>query len=124
MKDIRDRAIALETYARQARNSEDERRCREIRQRAEREFGRRYKASLKPLGTRGQVSVFSGVVPGALPEETETPTLKRLGVSGHQAADWQRVADLPDDEFETALAGGASTSDMVEMATNKETRLG
>jgi len=39
VKDIRDEAIALETYARQAHNTEAERRACEIRLRAERKAG-------------------------------------------------------------------------------------
>jgi hypothetical protein len=50
------------------------------------------------------------------------PTLERLRVPKNQASDWQRVASLPDDEFEAALAQGASTSDMVEMGRGRRTR--
>src|SRR5580765_3062392 len=40
VKDIRDRALALETYSRQARNTENERKACEIRLRAERKAGK------------------------------------------------------------------------------------
>jgi hypothetical protein len=95
-------------------------RCREIAQRAEKEFGRRYREMKKPEGTRGQLSGSSGGVKPTSPEKSKTQTLKDLRITGHQAADWQRVASLSDEEFDRAVADGASTSDMVAMAKAKE----
>jgi hypothetical protein len=57
VKDISDKALALEIYARQALNTEAEDRCREIRQRAERKWGTRVVGgpigrTLRPIVTR------------------------------------------------------------------------
>jgi hypothetical protein len=50
VKDIRDRAAALEHYARQAHNIEAERQCCEIRLRAERKAGQLLAAMDKAKG--------------------------------------------------------------------------
>jgi hypothetical protein len=53
VKDIRDKAIALETYARQAKNVEAERQACEIRLRAERKVGQ----LLKQLAERAASAI-------------------------------------------------------------------
>jgi hypothetical protein len=114
VKDIRDRALALETYARQAMNEEDERRCREIRQRAERKVGQ----GLKEMAATGERHSGRGDQKSA--SRAPIPKLSDWGISLDQSSDWQRVAGLSDEEFEAALAQDASTSNMVELAKNKE----
>jgi hypothetical protein len=115
VKDIRDRVIALETYARQAQNDEDERRCREIRMRAERRVGQLLKETDRATGGGDQRSEHpSG---RTTPDQ---PKLAEYGLTRDQSSKWQYVASLPDNEFESALNDGASTSDMVEMAKIKE----
>jgi hypothetical protein len=52
VKDIRDKAIALEQYARQARNIEAERKAAEIRLRAERKCGELSAALVTAQGRR------------------------------------------------------------------------
>jgi hypothetical protein len=112
VKDIRDRGIALETYARQAQNAEDERRCREIRMRAERRVGQLLKETERATGSPG--NQYTGPVER---DDGSTKPLGELGISRDQSSRWQRVASLTEDEFEAALQDCASTSDMVEAAT-------
>jgi hypothetical protein len=91
VKDIRDRAAALEHYSRQAHNVEAERQCCEIRLRAERKAGQLLKQREQPRGNRYRAS--------------DDPTLKDLGVSPDQSSQWQKLADIPGPQFEAALAG-------------------
>jgi hypothetical protein len=103
VKDIRDKAIALEHYARQALNTDAERRAAEIRLRAERKAGQLL-TKMKESGERadkGQPKVTS----------TET-TLNDLGITRDQSSQWQRLGAISQRDFNEAL--GAS-----EMPTTK-----
>lgn len=99
VKKIRDQAAALAEYARQAKNREAERQCEEIRVRAEARWGDLYKASQKARAGRpvGNRSSFTTDYRGA-------PTLKDMGVSRDQSTQWQRLSDVPSDQFEEAIA--------------------
>ena len=98
VKDIRDRAVALEHYARQAQNTDAERRAAEIRLRAERKAGQLLSAMDKALGGR------SPTPDKRYPEGTATPpTLKELGISKKQSSTWQKLGALPQNEFDFAL---------------------
>jgi hypothetical protein len=100
VKGIRDKAIALETYARLAHNVEAERRACEIRLRAERKAGKisarleKAKPGPKPNGelipTRGTNS--------------KTEALHKAGISPKQAENWEKLAAVSDEQFETAPA--------------------
>lgn len=111
VKDIRDKALALELYARQAHNKENERRCRDIKERAEREWGVRYTPDVKapaPLN-RGPRS----------PEVTEGKTLADMGVSKRQSVKWQARAAIPREQFEATLAAGKSTDPLIKQQIRK-----
>jgi hypothetical protein len=99
VKDLRDKAMALEAYAKQAKNTEAERRACEIRLRAERKAGSLLKtmAKSKERATRGG-DRKSNRPQGSL-------KLADLGVSDKQSSKWQKLADVPDEEFEQALSG-------------------
>lgn len=96
-KDIRDRALAFEAYARQAKNIDAERRACKVRLRAEKKAGKldKQREKAKP-GPKRQL--------GSAPEPNSTPTLRDLGVSKRQAHDWRKLDDVPDELFEAALA--------------------
>lgn len=94
VKEIRDRALAFEVYARQAKNVEAERRACEIRLRSERKAGELLRAMQKAKGGN----------PSHGTRGSDEPTLFDLGVSYDQSSKWQRLADVPEDEFETALS--------------------
>ena len=98
VKDIRDKARAIETYARQAKNVEAERQACEIRLRAERKCGELLRDRDKARGGGDQRSDHrSPDVRGG------PPPLADLGISHKQSADWQRLAAVPPDLFEQEL---------------------
>ena len=99
VKDIRDKAQAFEVYARQARNTEAERRACEIRLRAERKCGELDKKREKAKGGQPYQATGSTVEP-----VERAPTLRDLGISKRQAHDWRKLAEVPENEFEAALA--------------------
>jgi len=92
VKDIRDKTMALEHYARQARNIEAERQCIEIRLRAERKCGELLAGGVD-RAERGR------------PQKTSSePTLSDLNISRDQSSQWQRLAAIPAERFEADLA--------------------
>jgi hypothetical protein len=98
VKDIRDRAAALEHYSRQAHNVEAERQCCEIRLRAERKGGTLSAQLEKAQGRRSDISTCGGA-------GTKSEALKKAGISRKQAAQWEQLAAVPEPQFEAALAG-------------------
>jgi hypothetical protein len=93
VKEIRDRAAALEHYAKQAHNTEAETRCCEIRLRAERKTGELLKKMEKAKGA-------------AQPRDAEPVSrLADHSITPKQSSQWQKLADVSDDQFEAALAG-------------------
>jgi len=98
-KEFRDKAMALAVYARQAQDSEAERRCCEIRLRAERRAGALLRE--REMAKGGQP--FQAIPRGARGVET----LAELGISYDQSAQWQKVAAMPAPEFEAAVAAVA-----------------
>lgn len=110
VKDIRDRALAFEVYARQAQNFEAEHRACTIRLRSERKAGELLRVMEK---AKGGGDHRSHDVSGDQP-----PTLKQLGVSHKQSSDWQRLAALPQEQFEAALTDRKpSTAGILAAAT-------
>ena len=99
VKDIRDKAVALEAYAKQANNMEAERQCALIRVRAERKCGQMLRDNPKavPSGNNqhGDVEVSTDTI--------HPKTLSELGISPDQSSTWQKLANVPDDEFEAAI---------------------
>jgi hypothetical protein len=103
VKNIRDRVAALEHYSRQAHNVEAERQCCEIRLRAERKAGELLAKTQKAKGARGNPRGR-----GARIVQSDGPTaqtLSGLGITRDQSSQWQRLAAVPEPQFEAALAG-------------------
>lgn len=98
VKDIRDKAVALEHYARQAQNTDAERRACEIRLRAERKAGQLLAKMPKQHGARGV---------GKRVESTDATPLSQLGISRDQSSQWQRLGAMPQGEFEVAIGAAA-----------------
>jgi hypothetical protein len=96
-KEIRDKARAMEMYFRQARNKEAEDQARNIRLRGERKGGELLADMAMAPGGRPYQSEHS--------TSSEAPqTLSDLGVSKQQSSDWQKLAAIPQAEFEADLA--------------------
>jgi hypothetical protein len=90
----------LETYARRARNTEAERKATEIQLCAMRKAGQLLieagKAGLRETGrpTKG----------AKVGTATALPKLKDYGIGRHESQRWQKLAKVPQDKFEAALA--------------------
>lgn len=97
IKDIRDKALALELYAQQARNTDAERQAYEIRIRAEHRAGELLK-EMKESGER-----HTGRNDSRVESTGAIPQLKDLGISPDQSSKWQQLAEIPKEHFETLV---------------------
>jgi hypothetical protein len=125
VKDIRDKAAAMQEYARQANDMQLLADATEIRARAERRWGEMYAASEKAIGARsgggpgrghiGENAVATGnrVLPDA-------PTLASMGVTKTQSAKWQKLAALPEDKFEAKVE--AAVNKVKNATTDRDER--
>lgn len=130
VKDIRDKALALELYAKQAKDESAIRRANEIRLRAERRAGELLKEmahsgqratpadTLKKGGSpvvarcdhgksgqpKGPQSRPATLIPA------KAKTLTELGISKTQSSRWQALAEVPAEVFEDALRDKPSPS--------------
>jgi hypothetical protein len=97
VKDIRDKAVALEHYARQAQNTDAERRAAEIRMRAERKTGQltskidQAKRGPKQLNSLGEKNSSKGEI------------LEALGITAKQAAQWEKLGAMTQRDFDLAI---------------------
>src|ERR1700722_10996180 len=113
VKGLRDKARALEVYAAQANNRDAERKACEIRIHAERRTGE----LLKEMAGTGERAN------GRPKKASESATLSKIGITRDQSSQWQRLAEIPTEEFEAALAKPGpkpSTEGMVNAKWLKE----
>ena len=98
---IRNKAVAVVAYARQARDRDLMTWASEIKLRAERRSGELLRELPKHPGSpgpgRGRKTHSNGKRGFS---SKGMKTLAELGVSHQQSSDWQQLADLPDEEFE------------------------
>ena len=120
VKDIRDKAMAFEAYARQAKNTEAERRACEIRLRAERKAGQLLADMEKAKGNAGPGRGKAGGAVG--PAFNDAPALRDIGISKSQSSRWQQLAAVPEAQFEAALAAPEkpSTSGIIRPPPKQE----
>jgi len=114
VKDIRDKAMALELYAKQARNTEAERKASEIRLRAERrtgellkelargDAGRPIKEIVPTIGTINPPNDADKTTVAATPSPYAS-ALQQTGISTQTASRYQALANVPAQVFEEAL---------------------
>jgi N6-adenosine-specific RNA methylase IME4 len=102
VKAIRDKTVAVQVYAKQAKDRALIEDATEIRMRAERRAGELLREMEKNKGARGggQKDAPRGRV--VKPRDT-TPKLSDLGVTKTQSSNWQRLADLDAEAFEAQV---------------------
>ncbi len=104
VKQIRDQAIALAAYARQAKNKKAETDVVAIRFRAERALGEMIKRQRETVGlNRGLAGT---IVTGSKPDPVrdDRPTLAEAGIDKHLADRARKYAAIPEDEFESRIS--------------------
>jgi hypothetical protein len=106
VKAIHDKAAMLQAAARVAKNVEAETRAYEIRMRAARKAGTLSK--LIPKATANQYA--SGDIP---PKQR---VLEEAGIAKRDASDWERLSEVPEEEFETALSS-KSVRELIDKPT-------
>jgi hypothetical protein len=97
-----DRAAATQAYARMAKDKGLEVDAAEIRIRAERRLGEMLREQ-KVSG--GMATGAKGIGKSAVVANDRTPTLSELGVSKDLSARAQKIAAVPEPEFEAEVAG-------------------
>lgn len=105
VQDLHNKALALELYARQAKNTDAERKACEVRLRAERRAGDLYADMQRtPQTESGAMNgrAKEGPATVAAPSEYRA-ALDRTGVSERTAQRWQQLASVDDRVFEEAL---------------------
>ena len=100
VKDVRDKALALEAYAKQAKNFDAERKCATVRVRAERKCGELLAGLEKNSGKRNDLTCF--------PEGKEVVSeykaaRESINLSDKQAASFQKLAAIEEDVFEERI---------------------
>lgn len=101
VKDFRDKALAIEAYAKQANDFDLERDAAIARVRAERRCGQLLLETekAKPRGDNQYAKVDRSH------QSTEAPkTLAEMGVTKDQSSKWQQLARVPEREFEEAVS--------------------
>jgi hypothetical protein len=116
VKVIHDKAMALQCYAKQAKDTELIEYATEIRLRAERRAGELLSRMEKAKGARGNPNGRGAKIVRSPNETAQPPTLAEMGITKQQSSQWQKFADLSASEFEAkvikakAKAARASTT--------------
>lgn len=98
VKDIRDKAMALEAYARQAKNTDAERKACDVRMRAERRAGELLKELARSQGQRNDK------LPANVAGSSEyQDAIDKANIPARTARRFQELANVPVEQFESAL---------------------
>ena len=98
VKDIRDKAIAIKSYAKQAKNKNLEADAFEIRKRAERRLGEMIEAQPGAQGKRTDL--------GFSKTQVSKPSLAEAGIDKNLADRARRARSMPRGEFEEMIVKG------------------
>ena len=101
VKDIRDKAVAMQEYARQAKDTELIGYATELRLRAERRAGELLAGMQKPTG--GQIGGRPKIDGSRARPSNTAPTLRDLGLTKTQSSKWQKLAVLTPEKFEARI---------------------
>ena len=107
VKDIRDKAQAMAAYARQANDTKLVEWATEIKVRAERKAGQMLTEMPKNPGNLKNSSRSHDVT---------TTKLEDLGITKNQSSRWQKLAAVPDDQFEQAVSAAKEVAGEVTTA--------
>lgn len=113
VKDIRDKSAAMIAYARQAADRDMLRWATEIKVRAERKAGEML-AEAKATGGRHS---GSGDQKSESRRAIPIPTLADIGISASQSSRWQKLAAVPETQFEQAVAAALEIAGEVNLGT-------
>jgi hypothetical protein len=103
LKDMHDKALALELYAKQAKNTDAERKAADVRLRAERRTGELLKDLARAQGARTDITSSNGVTKLRQPS-AYSAALQSTGMSRQTASRYQALAEVPRETFESHLA--------------------
>jgi N6-adenosine-specific RNA methylase IME4 len=106
VKSIRDKAVAMQAYAKQAKDTELISKATEIRMRAERRAGE----LLRQMDSEGQRAKAGDRESGRGKKPLSRPTLADLGINKTQSSRWQKLADLPEEQFEVKVEGASKAA--------------
>lgn len=101
IKDFRDKAVAVQAYAKQANDYDLERDASIARVRAERRAGELLRDMDKAQGVLKQGDKLPQSPATTTGEQPKT--LSEMGLTKDQSSKWQKLADVPEDVFEKAI---------------------
>lgn len=101
-KDLRDKALALAAYARQARDLDLVTWATEIKVRAERRTGELLRKTAE-TGQRDKGRGGDRKSASSCDDSDKPPNLKALGITRDQSSTWQKLAAIPGREFDRRI---------------------
>lgn len=112
VKEIRDKAEAMAAYARQAKDTEMIQWVTEIKVRAERRAGELLASMEKHPGAKGTGSNQHEV----RSHDVTAPKLSDIGITKNESSRWQKLAAIPESQFEQAVAAAKEVAGEVTTA--------